>query len=101
MFARIFQPAPSAMQSGRAKSRHWEIEFPIDGRRSIDPLTGTVRCADPESQLDLKFDTLEAAVAYAKSNNIPHQVIKPKTVRRVSRSYSENFDYDRKHPWTH
>ena len=101
MFARIYQPAPSAMQSGRGKSRHWVIEFPKTGGRNIDPLTGTVRSTDAKAQLDLKFDTLEAAVAYAKSKNIPHQVIKPKTVRRVSRSYSENFAFDRKHPWTH
>lgn len=101
MFARIYQPAPNAMQSGRANARHWVIEFPTSGARVVDPLTGTLRSTQAEAQLDLKFDTLEEAVAYAKANDIAHQVIKPKTVRRVSRSYSENFDYDRKHPWTH
>lgn len=101
MFARIYQPAPNAMQSGRANSRHWVLEFPKSGERAIDPLTGTLRATHMEAQLDLKFESLEDAVAYAKANNIAHQVIKPKAVRRVSRSYSENFAYDRKHPWTH
>lgn len=101
MFARIFQPSPNAMQSGRGNSRHWVLELPKGAKGSIDPLTGTFRSSDMSAQLELKFETLEAAVAYAKANNIPHRVIKPKTVKRISRSYSENFDYDRKLPWTH
>ncbi len=101
MFARIYQPAPNAMQSGRGNSRHWVLEFARTKSGSVDPLTGTYRSEDMRAQLDLKFETLEAAVAYAKANNIPHRVQKPKTVRRISRSYTENFDYDRKLPWTH
>ena len=101
MFARIYQPAPNAMQSGRASSRHWVLEFARTGGGAIDPLTGSKRSTDMKRQLDLKFDSAEEAVAYAKANNIPHRVMKPKTVRKVSRSYSENFSFDRKHPWTH
>lgn len=101
MFAKIYQPAPNAMQSGRAGSTQWVLEFARTGSGSVDPLTGNVRATDMKAQLDLKFDSLDAAVTYAKANNIAHRVIKPKTVRRVSRSYAENFDYDRKHPWTH
>lgn len=101
MLARIYQPAPNAMQSGRAKSQHWEIEFVRKSGARIDPLTGTYRSNDPMTQLDLRFETLEDAVAYAKANNIPHRVEKPKTVKRISRSYAENFAYDRKLPWTH
>lgn len=101
MLAKIYQPAPNAMQSGRAGAETWVLEFARSGHGAVDPLTGNVRATDMLAQLDLKFETLDAAVAYAKSNNIAHRVIKPKAVRRVSRSYSENFDYDRKHPWTH
>ncbi len=101
MFARIYQPAPSAMQSGRKGSDDWVLEFPKSKTRSVDPLTGTMRSTDMKAQLDLRFENADEAVAYAKAHNIAHRVIKPKTVRRVSRSYAENFDYDRKHPWTH
>lgn len=101
MFARIYQPAPNAMQSGRGNSRHWVLEFSKAGKRSIDPLTGTYRSSDVTGQLDLKFETLEAAVAYAKTHNIPHRVIQPRKVKRVHRSYAENFAYERKLPWTH
>jgi len=101
MFARIYQPSPNAMQSGRGNTRHWVLELPKGAKGSIDPLTGTYRSTDMSSQLDLRFESLEAAIAYAKANKIPHRVIKPKTVKRISRSYAENFAFERKLPWTH
>ena len=101
MFARIYQPSPSATQSGRAGSSKWVIDFAASGHRSIDPLTGTTRSSDTRAQIELSFETLEEAVAYAKANNIPHRVMRPKTVKRIHRSYADNFAYDRKHPWTH
>ncbi len=100
MFAKIYQPTPSAMQSGRSK-RYWVLEFSPSVKGQIDPLTGTMRSSDMRAQLDLKFPTLEDAVAYAKANKIPHRVMKPRSIKRVSRSYAENFAFDRKHPWTH
>ena len=100
MLAKIYQPAPSAMTSGRAK-RHWVIEFVGKPTGTIDPLTGTKRSTDMRSQLELKFDTVEDAVAYAKANNIPHQVIQSQKVRRIPRSYADNFAFDRKLPCTH
>ena len=68
---------------------------------TIDPLTGTKRSTNMRSQLNLKFETLEEAVAYAKANNIPHQVVQSQKVKRIPRSYADNFAFDRKLPWTH
>ena len=100
MLAKIYQPSPSAMTSGRAK-RYWVLEFMGKSSGAIDPLTGTKRSTDMHSQLDLKFDSLEEAVAYSKANNIPHQVIQSQKVKRIPRSYADNFAFDRKLPWTH
>lgn len=100
MLAKIYQPAPSAMTSGRAK-RHWVLEFLVASSSKIDPLTGTKRSTDMRSQLELKFDTLEEAVAYAKANDIPHQVVQSQKAKRIPRSYADNFAFDRKLPWTH
>jgi len=100
MLAKIYQPAPSAMTSGRAK-RHWVLEFIGGSSGTIDPLTGTKRSTDMRSQLELKFETLQDAVAYAKANNIPHQVVQNQKVKRIPRSYADNFAFDRKLPWTH
>ncbi len=89
------------MTSGRAKSDHWVLEFTSRQPTMIDPLTGNVRSVDPKQQIELQFKTLEEAVAYAKSNNIPHQVQIRDKVKRISKSYADNFAYDRKLPWTH
>ena len=100
MLAKIYQPAPSAMTSGRAK-RYWVLEFVGKASSIIDPLIGTKRSTDMRSQLELKFDTLEEAVAYAKANDIPHQVLQSQKMKRIPRSYADNFAFDRKLPWTH
>ena len=100
MLAKIYQPSPSAMTSGRAK-RHWVLEFMGGSSGTIDPLTGTKRSTNMRSQLNLKFETLEEVVAYAKANNIPHQVVQSQKVKRIPRSYADNFAFDRKLPWTH
>lgn len=100
MFARIFQPAQCAMQSGRGDGK-WVLEFNKPKAREIDPLTGTYRSSDTLGQIKLKFDTAEDAIAYAKANNIPHRVVKRPAAKPIPRSYAENFSFDRKHPWTH
>jgi len=101
MFAKIYQPAPSAMQSGRSQSQHWMLEFVSKTPQVIDPLTGTLRSTDMRSQIELTFDSLADAVAYAKKNNIAYRVVKPATTKRIPRGYADNFAYDRKFPWTH
>ena len=101
MLAKIYQPSPSAMTSGRGKDKYWVLEFVGGASADIDPLTGTKRSTNMHSQLDLKFDSLEDAVAYAKSKNIPHQVVQSQQVKRIPRSYADNFAFDRKLPWTH
>jgi len=101
MFAKIYQPAASAMQSGRGNINKWVLEFISKKPTVIDPLTGNARSTDMRSQLDLKFDTMEEAVAYAKANSIPYRVSQTRKRKRISRSYADNFAYDRKLPWTH
>lgn len=69
--------------------------------RSIDPLTGNAVSMDTREQIKMSFDTLEEAVSYAQSNEIPHRVHGTQDMKRIPRSYSENFAFDRKLPWTH
>ena len=101
MFAKISRLTPSAMTSGRANSEKWALEFQSTGQRQIDPLTGNTAGVDMRKQLKMTFDTLEDAVAYAKANKIPHRVVDRPKSKRIPRSYGENFDFDRKLPWTH
>lgn len=101
MFAKIYQPSPSAMTSGRAHSNHWVLEFVSRASKRVDPLTGNTSSTDTREQLDLTFASAQEAVAYAKANNIAHRVIHGRKMKRIPRSYADNFDYDRKLPWTH
>ena len=101
MSARIFSPAKTAMQSGKAKTGQWVLEFEPELPRKIDPLMGYTSSADMKSQIRLTFPTLEEATAYAEKNGIAFRVVEPKETRRRQISYAENFRYDRKTPWTH
>ena len=101
MLARIYRPSKTAMQSGRANTKRWVLEFEPELARKIEPLMGWTSSSDMRGQVRLTFDTREEAIAYAKANDIPHQVVEAKERRRKTKSYAENFAYDRKQPWTH
>jgi hypothetical protein len=101
MSARIFSPARTAMQSGKAKTGNWVLEFDPEKRKAIDPLMGYTSSGDMKSQVRLVFDTREEAVAYAEKNGIAFRVEAAKEAKRRQISYAENFRYDRKTPWTH
>lgn len=101
MTARIFRPAPNAMQSGRGKSKDWVLVHEPASPRQIEPLMGYTSSSDTRAQIRLSFDTLEAAEAYAQRNGIAY-VVQPAHQAAVTRSnYSDNFRSDRKTPWTH
>jgi hypothetical protein len=52
-------------------------------------------------QISLDFDTREEAVNYAKSRGIPYQLFEPHKPAPKVKSYSDNFRFDRKIPWSH
>ncbi|EKF42867.1 ETC complex I subunit [Nitratireductor indicus] len=101
MSARIFSPAKTAMQSGTAKTGYWVLEFEPEAPRKIDPLMGYTSSSDMKSQVRLSFQSKEEAVAYAERNGIPFRIEEPHKPKRRQVSYSDNFRYDRKIPWTH
>ena len=101
MAARIYRPAKTAMQSGKAKTESWMLEFEPEQPRKVEPLMGYTSSRDMKSQIRLSFETKEEAIAYAQKNGIAYSVQEPKEKRRRVVSYSENFRFDRKQPWTH
>ena len=92
---RIYQPAKTAMQSGTAKTRAWVLEYEPATPREPDPLMGWASAGDTLNEVHLKFETLDAAVAFAKKRGLDYTVIapKPRTIR--PKSYADNFRYDR------
>ncbi len=102
MTARIYQPAKSAMQSGRSgHSSEWILEFPQQSRRSADPLMGWTSSDDTLRQVRLAFATQEEAVAYATREGIAYEIEQPKHRGIASKAYADNFRYDRVGRWTH
>ena len=101
MSARIYKPAKTAMQSGKAKTENWVLEFEQAERQRIDPLMGYTTSSDTQSQVKLEFPSLEAAKAYASEKGIAFRVDKPQKAKRRVMSYAENFSSNRSLPWTH
>lgn len=91
MTARIYQPAKSATQSGRANTRHWLLVYEPDGKREIDGLMGWTGSADTRAQISMKFPSRDEAVAYATKHGIDYDVEEPQTRRVRPKSYSDNF----------
>ncbi|TVP70424.1 MAG: ETC complex I subunit [Rhodobacteraceae bacterium] len=103
MRARIYRPARTAMQSGTGKTKLWVLEFSPAMSRRIDPLMGWTSSADMDAQVKLRFDSPEAAEAYAKDHAIDYVVIQPKERRANLRpgGYGDNFATNRRQVWTH
>lgn len=102
MLARIFRPSKTAMQSGKAKSQDWVLEFEPREARRPDPLMGWTQTGDTaSSQVRLSFETKEEAIRYADHHGIAFQLIDPKPAKRIIKAYADNFAFSRKQPWTH
>jgi hypothetical protein len=101
MIARIFKPAKTAMQSGKAKTHEWMLEFEPEQSPTVEPLMGWTSSGDMRQQVRLRFDTKEEAITYCERNGIAYQVLASKEPQRRAIAYSDNFAYDRREPWTH
>jgi hypothetical protein len=91
MVARIYRPARTATQSGRAKTLYWVLEMEPKMPKVTDPLCGWIGSGDTEQQLELRFPTKEAAIAYAKREGLDYRVFEPHKRIVAPKSYAENF----------
>jgi hypothetical protein len=103
MGARIYRPARTATQSGTARTQDWVLEYDPASPRDIDPLMGWTSSGDMQSQVRLRFDSKEAAVAYAAEHGIAALVQEPRSRKPNIRpgGYGENFATARRGAWTH
>ena len=92
---RIYQPAKTAMQSGRRNTKRWILEFEPGSKKEVEPLMGWISSADTRGQVRLYFATKEEAVAFAEKNGFSCRVHEPKTRRIKPKSYAENFAFNR------
>ncbi|PVB63607.1 ETC complex I subunit [Labrenzia sp. 011] len=101
MVARIYRPAKTAMQSGKAKTHRWVLDYEPEIAKSVEPLMGYTSSADMKQQIRLFFETQDDAVAYARRHGIPYRVEKAQDRRVRGSAYADNFKFNRVAPWTH
>lgn len=95
MKARIYRPARTAMQSGFAQTKLWELEFIPSASPFVDPLMGWTGQTDTTQELHLSFHTKDEAIDYAKRNGLDFVVEEPKMRIVRPKSYAANFAYNR------
>lgn len=91
MAARVYQRYKNAMQSGRARTGEWVLEFESSRPKRPDPLTGWSGGADPQEQVRLSFPSLEAAKAYADRNGIDYHLVPASVPKLKLQAYADNF----------
>ncbi len=91
MSARIFQRPKNAMQSGRANTDQWILEFVPAEAKKPDPLMGWAGSGDTQQQIQLKFETRDEAVAYADRYGISVVVHVTPPRHLKLQAYADNF----------
>lgn len=95
MTAVIYQPAKTAMQSGRARTRQWRLEVSAERARNIDPLMGWTGIDGTANQVQMVFETREQAERFAKQHDIDYTVREPKARQMKIKAYADNFAHNR------
>jgi hypothetical protein len=98
--AKIYQPAKTAMQSGKARTHSWLLEFKTSTPMRPDSLMGWNTMTDTLAELSLTFKTCEEAVAYATAKGIPFEVVQPKESRTPPKQYAANFSFNRRRAYS-
>ncbi|MEG3148887.1 ETC complex I subunit [Sphingomonas sp. ZT3P38] len=89
--ARIYQRPKNAMQSGRAQTDRWVLDFEPGEAKRPDPLTGWAGSGDTRDQIRLGFPTREAAIAYAEREGLAFTVIAAPERKLKLQAYADNF----------
>jgi hypothetical protein len=101
MQVRIYQPPKTTMQSGRARTGRWLLEFEPGAKREIEPLMGWTSAKETRHQVRLWFDSREEAVAYAEKHGLMYSLEAPKIRKIKPKAYADNFAFGRMGRWTH
>ncbi len=92
---RIYRPAKTAMQSGRANTQLWILEFEPSDAKKNDPLMGWSGSRDTRNQVKLRFESKQQAIAHAQRNGWIVRLDEPKERRVKPKSYADNFAFNR------
>jgi hypothetical protein len=93
MKVKIYKPAKNAMQSGRASSAKWVLEYELETPRRPESLMGWTAANDTLSQVRMNFASKDAAIAFAEGEGWEYEVNEPHARKIVPRNYIDNFKY--------
>jgi len=91
MSARIYQRPKNAMQSGKARTDEWVLEFAPAEAKKPDPLMGWAGSGDMQQQVVLTFASKDAAKEYAARYGIPARVHATPPRNLKLQAYADNF----------
>lgn len=94
--AKIYQPAKNAMQSGRAKTKQWRLEYEPVAKGAPEALMGWNTMPDTRAQLQLSFASKDEAVAYAQAKGLHFEVIEPHKSATRAEPYAANFAFGKR-----
>ncbi|MCB2065539.1 MAG: ETC complex I subunit [Erythrobacter sp.] len=89
--ARIYQRPKNAMQSGKARTQEWVLDFVPAEAKQPDPLMGWAGSGDTQQQVQLKFASADDALAYAARHGIAATVHATPTKALKIQAYADNF----------
>lgn len=79
------------MQSGRARTDDWVLDFAPAEAKKPDPLMGWAGSGDTQQQVQLNFPDCDAAKAYADKYGIEASIIATPPRRLKIQAYADNF----------
>lgn len=89
--ARILEEQRKTTQSGKAQAGRWLLMFERDQAMRPDPLTGWAGSGDTDTQIRIRFDTCEEAIAYCDRRGIAYHIVKSAPHKLKLQAYADNF----------
>lgn len=93
MKVKIYKPAKSAMQSGRANTERWILEYELPTPRRPEWIMGWTSSGDTLNQVRMRFESSDAAVAFAEEQGWQYTLSDTHARKIMPRSYLDNFKY--------
>ena len=94
--ALIYRPSRNVMQSGRAQTHKWLIQFNSNVPRWENPMMGWSSSRDTVQGITLKFESKEDAIKYAQEQGWAYEVKEDKQTPIRPKNYADNFLYSAK-----
>jgi len=93
--AKISRAHKSAMQSGTDNTSAWVMQFDTR-QRWENPCMGWCSTGDPLSNMQLRFETKEDAIAFCDKHDWDYYIEPERQAKPKSKSYGDNFAWNKR-----